>query len=226
MTEIFDDWPEKYDRWFETPIGNLVKEYESRLIMEMLKPAPGERILDAGCGTGMFTRDLLAAGAAVTGLDLSLPMLRRAGIKAADRPFLMVGGDLRRLPFAENSFDKVVSVTAIEFIEDAKGAVGELFRVTRPRGRIVVASLNRLSPWAVRRTENAGKGHTLFRHARFRSPDEMTTLAPTNCLIRTAIHFMKHDDPLRAQAIEKDGQEKGLHTGAFLVVRWEKPRGG
>ena len=47
MTEIFDDWPEKYDQWFETPIGRLVKKYESELVLEMLRPERGERILDA-----------------------------------------------------------------------------------------------------------------------------------------------------------------------------------
>jgi hypothetical protein len=49
MTEIFDEWPEKYDRWFETPIGGLVRKYELRIINDMLRPEAGERILDAGC---------------------------------------------------------------------------------------------------------------------------------------------------------------------------------
>jgi ubiquinone/menaquinone biosynthesis C-methylase UbiE len=226
VTEIFDNWPEKYDQWFETPIGELVREYESGLIQEMLRPQPGEQILDAGCGTGVFTRDLLAAGASITGLDLSLPMLQKADSKAAISPFYRVQGDLRRLPFAENAFDKAVSVTAIEFIEDAESAVGELFRITRPGGWIVVASLNSLSPWTVRRKTAAREGHTIFRHARFRSPEEMAALAPAECVIKTAIHFLKHDDPQRARIVEEDGRAKELDTGAFLVARWEKPLAG
>jgi len=223
MAEIFDEWPEKYDQWFETPIGRLVREYESRLLLEMVGPRRAERILDVGCGTGIFTRDLLAAGAQVTGLELSLPMLRRAGKKASGLPFSMVQGDMRGLPFADGSFDKTISVTAIEFIEDARGAVAELFRVTRPGGRIVVASLNSLSPWAVRRKAAARGGHAIFQHARFRSPAEMVSLLPVPALIRTAVHFQKHDDPEQARGIERDGEAQGLDTGAFLVVRWEKP---
>jgi SAM-dependent methyltransferase len=73
--EIFDDWPDKDDQWFETPIGRLVKKYESQLVLEMLRPQQGERILDAGCGTGIFTLDVLAVRAQVVGLELSLPML-------------------------------------------------------------------------------------------------------------------------------------------------------
>ena len=56
MAELFDDWPEKYDLWFETPIGRLIKKYERDLVLEMLRPEQGERILDAGCGTGVWQR--------------------------------------------------------------------------------------------------------------------------------------------------------------------------
>jgi ubiquinone/menaquinone biosynthesis C-methylase UbiE len=223
MAEIFDEWPEKYDQWFETPIGRLVREYESRLLLEMVGPRRGEQILDVGCGTGIFTRDLLAAGAQVTGLELSLPMLRCAGKKASGLPFSMVQGDLRGLPFAGRSFDKTVSVTAIEFVEDARAAVTELFRVTRPGGLIVVACLNSLSPWAVRRKAAAREGHAIFQHARFRSPEEMASLSTVRANIKTAVHFQKHDDPERAKGIERSGEAQGLDTGAFLVVRWGKP---
>lgn len=226
MAEIFDDWPEKYDQWFETPIGRLVREFESRLLLEMVGPRRGERILDVGCGTGIFTLDLLAAGARVTGLELSRPMLRRAGNKASGLPFSMVQGDMRGLPFADRSFDKTVSVTAIEFIEDARAAVAELFRVTRPGGCIVVACLNSLSPWAVRRKAAARQGHAIFQHAHFRSPEEMASLVRVPVLIRTAVHFQKHDDPEQARGIESSGEAKGLDTGAFLVVRWWKSAGG
>jgi ubiquinone/menaquinone biosynthesis C-methylase UbiE len=223
MAEIFDEWPEKYDEWFETPIGKLVREYEGRLLLEMVRPVRGEHILDVGCGTGVFTLDLLAAGTHVTGIELSLPMLRRAGKKAAGLPFHMVRGDMRRLPFADGAFDKTVSVTAIEFLEDARAAITEFFRVTREGGVVAVASLNSLSPWATRRKTAAREGHTLFRHARFRSPAEMAGLMPVPALVGTAVHFLKHDSPDRAREIEEDGHSRGLETGAFLVARWEKP---
>ncbi|MBM4272808.1 MAG: class I SAM-dependent methyltransferase, partial [Deltaproteobacteria bacterium] len=60
--EIFDEWPDKYDKWFTTPLGLLVRKYESELILDCVQPGPGELILDAGCGTGIFTLDLLGAG--------------------------------------------------------------------------------------------------------------------------------------------------------------------
>jgi ubiquinone/menaquinone biosynthesis C-methylase UbiE len=122
VKKLFDDWPEKYDRWFTTPTGLLVKRYEAELLLDLLKPAQGDILLDAGCGTGVFTVDLISLGSRVIGLDISMPMLTWAREKSKGYPFQAVLGDMLSLPFADGSFDKVVSVTALEFIEDGKGA--------------------------------------------------------------------------------------------------------
>ena len=221
---LFDQWPEKYDRWFETPIGALVKKYENKLFLELLLPRPGESILDVGCGTGVFTLNILAAGPRVTGLDISMPMLKRAGHKSEGYPFKGVAGDMSFLPFADECFDKVVSMTALEFIAEGRAAVAELFRVTKRSGIIVVTTLNSLSPWAARRKKAAERGHSLFERMIFRSPDEMRALTPVEGQVKTAIHFQKGDDPKRASDIEQDGQRRNLDTGAFLAARWEKPK--
>lgn len=209
--------------WFETPMGRLIKSYESKLILRMLTPVQGEVILDVGCGTGIFTTDILETGARVVGLELSFTMLSRALTKFGGQIFQPVIGDMRRLPFANSSFHKAVSITAIEFIQDARVAIEELFRITKPGGFIVVATLNSLSPWAKRRKEAAKKGHSLFSHTIFRSPDEMRGLSTVEGIVQTAIHFQKNDDPDIAPKIEKSGSERGLNTGAFLAARWIKP---
>lgn len=225
MPEIFDGWPEKYDRWFETPIGSLIKQVELELILDMLRPSRGDKILDAGCGTGIFTLDILSGGCRLTGLELSLPMLKKALKKTEGYPFAGVQGDMRNLPFADYAFDKVVSVTAIEFVEDAGVAIHEFFRVTKPGGRIVVATLNSLSPWAARRKRAGRKGHPIFSRTFFRSPARMRELSPVECTIQTAVHFNKDEDPDRARKIEAQGRIKSLSTGAFLAALWVKPEG-
>ncbi|MFO7600877.1 MAG: class I SAM-dependent methyltransferase [Candidatus Desulfacyla sp.] len=222
-TQVFDPWPEKYDQWFETPIGRLIKTCETELVLDMLRPARGERILDAGCGTGVFTREIIEAGARVVGLELSFPMLARAREKLSGDPFTAVQGDMNTLPFKDHSFDKSMSITAIEFIKDARCAVEELFRVTRPGGLIVVATLNRLSPWAKRRRRSGKEGHSLFQDVIFRSPENMRHLSAVPCTCRTAIHFQKDEDPQRAKEIEQAGRLHGLDTGAFLACCWRKP---
>jgi ubiquinone/menaquinone biosynthesis C-methylase UbiE len=223
MSEIFDPWPEKYDQWFETPIGRLVKGYERELILRLLKPERGEFILDAGCGTGVFTSDVLEEDTKVVGLELSGPMLIRAMVKNKGRRFIPVQGNMGNLPFVEAAFDKAVSVTAIEFIEEAKVAVEEMFRVVKPGGIIVVATLNSLSPWAHRRGEAGKRGHPIFRHAYFRSPQEMAELSPVEGMVETAVHFEKTDALEYAQKFEQEGRERGLNTGAFLAACWVKP---
>jgi len=223
MTEkqIFDDWPERYDRWFDTPIGKAVLRHESELILDMLRPGRGERILDAGSGTGIFTREFLARGAGVVGLDISYAMLRRAADKNAALAGRQAAADMVHLPFGNCAFDKTVSVTALEFIPDAGRAVAELFRVTKRGGVIVVATLNSLSPWALRRRENARHDpESVFNRVIFRSPADLLAAAPVAGVCRTAVHFGKEDDPLEFDRIEQEGQ--GSETGAFIAARWEK----
>jgi ubiquinone/menaquinone biosynthesis C-methylase UbiE len=220
---IFDQWPEKYDEWFETPIGSLVKKCESELILGLIKPKPDKTILDAGCGTGIFTPDLLSSGASVIGLDLSLPMLLRADRKLKGYPFKALQGNLLTLPFKDHVFDNSISITALEFIREGKKAVDELFRVTKKGGAVVVATLNSLSPWARRRIEAGKKGHPIFRQAIFRSPNELQALSPIAGTVRTSVHFQKEDPPDRAIGREREGQTGGWQTGAFIAIRWEIP---
>ena len=222
-TQLFDDWPDRYEKWFTTPIGSLVKRVEWELIKDLLRPGPEEFILDAGCGTGVFTLGLISCGARVLGLDLSLSMIRRARQKARTSPLRVMSADILHLPFPENSFDKAVSITALEFILDGRKAVNELFRVTRRGGTVVVATLNSLSPWAERRREEGQKGHPLFSKVTFRSPEELAALAPVKGESRTAVHFQKVENPHRAGEIEKKGKLTHLNTGAFLAARWTKP---
>jgi ubiquinone/menaquinone biosynthesis C-methylase UbiE len=240
--QLFDDWPERYDRWFETPVGKAVLQYESELILDLLQPGQGERILDAGSGTGIFTREFLARGAEVIGLDISLAMLAYASEKTALMQAQGITGsmpvpsregsstwscrgvtaDMATLPFADGSFDKSVSVAALEFIADEKKAVAELFRVTKPGGVVIVATLNSLSPWAARRSANARRDpESIFNRVFFRSPLQLLAAAPIAGIVRTAVHFGKGDDPATFDRIERQGA--GLDTGAFVAARWVKP---
>lgn len=225
---LFDKWTNRYDCWFETPWGILVKHYESRLLMELLKPLPREKILDVGCGTGVFTIDVMALGPIITGIDISEPMLRNAVEKIRKihtpsiYPFTGICADMCALPFADNSFDKVLSMTAFEFVADAKTAVTELDRVTRQGGTIVLTTLNSLSPWAAKRRKAAENGHELFQKIIFRSPDEMRSLVPANHVVKTAVHFQKDDRLSDIPEIERQGEKESSEKGAFLAVQWNK----
>ena len=221
-TALFDTWTDRYDLWFATPVGQLVRWYEAELLLKFLEPQPGERILDVGCGTGIFTIDVLKSGAWVTGIDLSAAMLARAVTRGGDQ-FAGLCADMCHLPLSDNSFDRVFSMTAIEFVADAATAIAELNRVVKPGGRVVLTSLNSLSPWAEQRRHKAAtEGHSLFEQAHFRSPAEMRSLIPAPSQSQTAIHFLKQDPVDKISEIEQQGMEQKLETGAFLAVRWDK----
>ncbi|BHH85341.1 class I SAM-dependent methyltransferase [Desulforhopalus sp. 52FAK] len=219
---LFDTWTEKYDNWFETPVGQYVKQYELALLLEMLDPQPGDLIFDAGCGTGVFTRDIIHRGTKIVGMDLSAPMVAKGYLSMKGPYFSGVCGDMCALPFADNSFDRVFSMTAIEFIPDAAQAICELSRVVKIGGTIVVTTLNSLSPWAKRRTQKAEEGHSLFQNIIFRSPADMRLLTPKDSVIKTAVHFQKNESVEDIPIIEEKGCTLYPDTGAFLAVQWVK----
>ncbi|WP_315983609.1 methyltransferase domain-containing protein [Aliamphritea spongicola] len=144
MSQLFDAMPDPYEQWFLTPLGAVIKQLELDLIMQLVQPQPGEHILDAGCGSGIFTEPLVTAGASITGIDVSRPMLEWAEKRLPEQQFL--AADICDLPFADGHFDKTVSITALEFIEDAQRAMDEMWRVTKPGGLMVVATLNGKAP--------------------------------------------------------------------------------
>jgi 2-polyprenyl-3-methyl-5-hydroxy-6-metoxy-1,4-benzoquinol methylase len=59
----------RYDAWFATPLGLALDAAEALAVFELAAPSPGERVLDAGCGTGLYSRRLLERGAVVSGID-------------------------------------------------------------------------------------------------------------------------------------------------------------
>jgi len=123
---LFDTWPESYDQWFTTPLGRLIREYETGLILELLRPEPGERILDAGCGTGVFTLDILSLGAHVVGLDIQFEEESSIYTK-------QIYSSATKLPFSDREFDFVVSVDMLGHLQKDQRikAIKEILRVAR-----------------------------------------------------------------------------------------------
>jgi demethylmenaquinone methyltransferase/2-methoxy-6-polyprenyl-1,4-benzoquinol methylase len=101
---------------------------------------PGDRVLDAACGTGDFAvADARAGAAHVVGLDFSPRMLERARRKA---PYVeWVEGDLLAVPFPEGSFDSATVGFGVRNVADLELALRELRRVLRPGGRLAILEI-------------------------------------------------------------------------------------
>lgn len=101
---------------------------------------PGDRVLDAACGTGDFAvADAEAGAARVTGLDFSTAMLARARRKAPQLEW--VEGDLLALPFADGTFDAATVGFGVRNVADLELALAELRRVLRSGGRLAILEI-------------------------------------------------------------------------------------
>jgi demethylmenaquinone methyltransferase/2-methoxy-6-polyprenyl-1,4-benzoquinol methylase len=102
---------------------------------------PGDRVLDACCGTGDLALAAVAAGGRVTGLDFSQRMLERARRKSAALDW--VEGDLLALPFDDGSFEAATVGFGVRNVEDLERALAELRRVLRRGGRVGILEITR-----------------------------------------------------------------------------------
>jgi 2-polyprenyl-6-hydroxyphenyl methylase/3-demethylubiquinone-9 3-methyltransferase len=117
--------------------GGLLEEAEVR----------GKDVLDAGAGTGWFSRGLTHWGGRVTSLDVGPELMDQVRRKCDSR---LVVGSVLDLPFPDASFDVVFSTEVIEHTTEPRRAVSELCRVLRPAGVLVLTVPNRAWHWAVR----------------------------------------------------------------------------
>ena len=106
-------------------------------------PLAGARVLDIGCGVGMYTGQFRQYTPHVTGVELDLPVALQAGSRAP----LIALAPAEALPFADASFDVVFSHEVIEHVADDRLAAAEMVRVCAPGGRIVLYCPNRLYPF-------------------------------------------------------------------------------
>jgi ubiquinone/menaquinone biosynthesis C-methylase UbiE len=165
---FFDLWSRFYDL---APVQAAVyRPVHQTVLRELRYPTP-ERILDVGCGTGIFTSRLANEVGAeqVAGCDFSLGMLEQA--RQRTRSVGWSQGDALRLPVRDEAVDAVISTEAFHWFPDHAAALAEFARVLRPGGRAVVALVN------VRRSETSqvmhGGSHALGQPAWWPTRAEM-----------------------------------------------------
>ena len=112
------------------------------LVHEALGARPGERVLDAGCGPGFYVSEILervGPEGTVVGVDTSPPMLALAAKRCEGHSNVSFSeGDVTALPVADADFDRALSVQVLEYVDDIPAALGELLRVLRPGGRVLI----------------------------------------------------------------------------------------
>jgi SAM-dependent methyltransferase len=136
VREGYDLWAEAYDA---TP--NPLVALDRRHTIGHLKPRNGERILDAGCGTGRNLRRIVEAGARPVGLDFSRGMLRVARRTVPGVP--LAQADLsRNLPLRRRKFDGFLCALVSEHLASLRTLFDEAFGAVREGGRLVFSAFH------------------------------------------------------------------------------------
>ena len=152
------------------------------MLRRMLRPSPGDTVVDLGCGSGRSLVWNHGSGAAIVGIDVA-PYFAREALERGD----LVLGDLRRLPFADAAFGKSYALDVFEHLsrEALAEVLAEIARVVRPGGHVFVYSHVRRNSWLAgglkavnrlaRQLERAGMVD--LRQERLRKSDHLNPLA-------------------------------------------------
>ncbi len=141
----FPDFKEKsklkdlYLRIFGYPYAP--RRNEVLLVFKALNAKKGEKILDIGCGDGVFTNELAKRGVSITGIDiskhdLSLAKKRAKKMNLKTKYFL---ADAAKMPFPDNYFDKVFSICTFEHIKKEADAFSEVSRILKENGLFILS---------------------------------------------------------------------------------------
>lgn len=229
MAEIFDSIAAHYDKWYTDEVGGLAHSLEREMVMRFMDPHPGETVLDLGCGTGIYALELAQLGLRVTGIDISAGMLRVAREKASrlNLPIVFELADLGQIDFGSERYDKVISVSAMEFFSDPAEIMRRAYRAVKPGGRMVFATIGGGSHWSrlYERRAKADPGH-LFNKAAFFSGPQLLDLFPRGRRSLAGCLFFPPDlQPFSresALAIENRAAADGSVTPGFVCGLWEK----
>ena len=157
----------------------------------------GMTMLDLGCGAGRHTYEALRRGATVVAADLDAPLLREVAEMAAEMAlegelppgagYSFVEADARRLPFEDETFDRIVVSEVLEHIQEDEPAMAEIRRVLKPSGRAAI-TVPRWWPervcWALSDEYHSNDGG----HVRIYTAEELVTKLRRNGLTPAASH--------------------------------------
>ncbi|APY90860.1 demethylmenaquinone methyltransferase [Streptomyces alfalfae] len=148
VATMFDDVAERYDL-----TNDVLSLGQARLwrkeVAKAVDARPAQKVLDLAAGTATSSQPFARAGAYVVPCDFSLGMLRVGKGRHPWMPF--TAGDGTKLPFKDDTFDAVTISFGLRNIQDTGAALRELYRVTRPGGRVVICEFSHAT-WAPFRT--------------------------------------------------------------------------
>ena len=135
----YDSIADVYDHHYDHHRG---KRYHTHISSKLMRPLPrGGKLLDIGCGTGLFVEKFIKNGGTAVGLDISGRMISRALRRCPASEFIVGTGE--KIPFCDNSFEAVASLLAFSYVKDPQAMLAESYRVLKPGGVLSICTLGK-----------------------------------------------------------------------------------
>lgn len=203
--DIFSQNVERYEAWYEKHRFLYLSELK---LISSLEKFPWDS-LEIGVGTGRFASHLNIG----FGLDPSVSML----IRAKQRGIKVIAGVGERLPFKNSSFSSILIAITICFVSEPERVLKESFRILKPGGHIVIAFIERNSPWE---KFYSRKESPFYKIANFYSTDEIIQMINSaGFLLRKAGQTL-FITPGEEERLEEP--EEGTGRGSFIGLLAEK----
>ena len=202
---VFEDAALEYDEWFEA--HEWVYKSEVAAVRKFI-PKTGEGI-EIGVGTGRFSIPC--------GIKVGVEPAKAMGEIARERGIRVYEAKAETLPFQDNSFDFALMVTTLCFVENPLQALGEIKRILKPTGKIIIGMLDEDSPLG--KLQERRKVSKFYRDAKFYSVNQvldwLNNLEFYN--LQTVQTIFKNTDEIKViEAIEE-----GFGNGLFVVISAE-----
>lgn len=196
-----------YDSYYSTDFGAKVDNLEKKLIRDFLDDVSHREMLELGCGTGHWTSYFAKLGYIITAVDISDAMLAIAKTKQIANTRFIKANSVQ-LPFPNNSFSLIVSITMLEFVDDIELTIQEMFRVLKPHGTLILGCLNDDS--VLGQTKHQSE---TFRHSHFFTRSELNRL------------LLPYGNPIIKETVFLDSRYQFTESeknGVFLGVKVSK----
>ncbi len=210
--EIFDRLAKRYDDWFESDEGKIIFQIELDCLRKLIK-VEHENWCEIGVGTGRFAQAL----GIKFGIDPSMNVLEFA----RQRGINVIQASSENLPFPNDSFDGLLMVVTLCFLDNPVASFYEAYRVLRKGGVLALGFVPADSEWGQKYIREAKEGHPFYSSAKFYTIDEARKIAEhagLMCIGGRSCLFASPDN-----TINYESSIEGLISGAgFVAIKFSK----
>jgi len=204
--------------WYDKTVKEG-ESYQNKVIypnlLRWLHDLKGKKVIDVGCGQGFFSRVMAEKGAMVTGVDSAGPLLQIA--KKEGKNIKYVKADVHDLSFAKaGEFDMALCVLSLQNMENLKGALAEISRVTKPGGKLIAV----LNHPAFRIPQSSSWGFDDGKGIQYRRIDSYLSSAKT----KIDMYPSRKEKKVYTYSFHHSIQDyaKALSASSFAIVKLEE----